>query len=288
MSEGLINQRVLPDAEFNELWKRIFLADNLKKRLLNQIVFEMTTRSNFRPGEVPMHGVILLVGPPGTGKTSLAKGVASKAAQLLKGQKVRYLEVEPHSLISSSLGKSQKMVKDLLHEQVAAEASKGPLIVLLDEVETLAANRSRMSLDSNPIDVHRATDAVLAGLDMLASKYPKLLFIATSNFAKAVDDAFLSRADLILEIGNPSADARAEIIQDSLQILATKWPKIESLITKANINKLAEASEGFDARRIRKSILAACTLDVETALDPNQLQLKDLKHVFESERLEDK
>lgn len=243
----------------------------------------MASREHFKPGEVPLHGIILLVGPPGTGKTSLAKGVASKAAQALKGRKIRFIEVEPHSLISSSLGKSQKMVKDLLHEQIAAEASKGPLIVLLDEVETLAANRSQLSLESNPIDVHRATDAVLAGLDMLASQYPQLLFIATSNFAKAVDDAFISRADLILEIGLPSPEAREDIIKDSLEVLARKWKKISDLITTKNLKLLTEITAGYDARRIRKSILSACTVETETALDPNTLTIEHLKHVFINE-----
>ena len=64
--------------------------------------------------------------------------------------------------------------------------------MLLDEVETLAADRLRMSMDANPIDVHRATDAVLAQLDQLAAKYPHLLFIATSNFTRAGAGAFLS------------------------------------------------------------------------------------------------
>jgi hypothetical protein len=54
--------------------------------------------------------------------------------------------------------------------------------VLLDEVETLAADRSKMSLEANPIDVHRATDAVLVQLDTPSDQYPNLLFIATSNF----------------------------------------------------------------------------------------------------------
>ena len=93
------------------------------------------------------------------------------------------MEVEPHALASSSLGKSQKAVQELLGQTVSELASQYPLIVLLDEVETLAADRSRMSLEANPVDVHRATDAVLAQLDHLAARHDNLLFLATSNFA---------------------------------------------------------------------------------------------------------
>jgi len=46
----------------------------------------------------------------------------------------------------------------------------------------VAADRGRMSMDANPIDVHRATDAVLAQLDQLAAKYPHLLFIARAIY----------------------------------------------------------------------------------------------------------
>ncbi len=78
--------------------------------------------------------------------------------------------------------------------------------MLLDEVETLAADRSKMSLEANPIDIHRATDAVLVQLDALAERYPDLLFLATSNFPQAVDAAFMSRCDL----ARAAKEARAQ------------------------------------------------------------------------------
>jgi hypothetical protein len=118
------------------------------------------------------------------------------------------LAEEPHALASASLGKSQQAVSHLLGTVIAEQASCGPAIVLLDEVETLAADRSKLSLEANPVDVHRATDAVLAQLDQLADKHPQLLFVATSNFPKAIDSAFLSRVDQIVTIDLPSAGDR--------------------------------------------------------------------------------
>jgi len=77
------------------------------------------------------------------------------------------------------LGRTQQAVKHLLGTVIAERAAEGPLIVVLDEVETLAADRRKMSMEANPVDVHRATDAVLAQIDQLAGTYPNLLFIAT-------------------------------------------------------------------------------------------------------------
>ena len=102
-------------------------------------------------------------------------------------------------MTSSAMGKTQRAVSELFSQSIAEAAGSGPTIVLLDEVETLAADRSKMSLEANPIDIHRATDAVLVQLDALAEQYPDLLFLATSNFPQAVDAAFTSRCDLVMQ-----------------------------------------------------------------------------------------
>src|SRR5438132_10490356 len=101
--------------------------------------------------------------------------------------------------------------------------------VSLDEVETMAVDRRKLSLDANPIDVHRATDAVLASLDHLAAGHPDLVFIATSNFEAAVDGALLSRADLIIRLEKPDAEACAAILSDTLSVMGRKWKKLAKL-----------------------------------------------------------
>lgn len=71
----------------------------------------------------------------------------------------------------------------------------------------MVADRSKVSLEANPIDVLRATDAVLAQLDQLARKHRNILFVATSNFPAAIDAEFLSRADLVVRVDLPRAEA---------------------------------------------------------------------------------
>src|SRR6266545_5342812 len=130
----------------------------------------------------------------------------------------------------------------------------GPVIVLLDEVETLAVARSRISMDANPVDVHRATDAVLAQVDHLADSHPELLFIATSNFPEAIDEAFLSRADLIVNVDMPGPDACRAILASTVEALAEVFPKVGKILTAADFDKAAELCKGLDGRRIRKLV----------------------------------
>jgi AAA+ superfamily predicted ATPase len=144
------------------------------------------------------------------------------------------------------------------------------VIVLLDEVETLIADRHQLSLEANPVDVHRATDAALAGLDLLARRHQNVLLIATTNFPKGLDGALLSRADLIEHIGPPDKSAREEIIREVLKHLAQHWSAVGHL--EKNVQQFVEESDGLDGRRLRKAFIAAIASSIDTARDPNKLK----------------
>lgn len=275
--KGLLYDFALPNRHFDGLWDAVIVDDEVKNRLLAQAVLNFTLRPDINPAEVPLHGLVVLEGPPGTGKTSLARGLASKVAHSLTGSKMRYLEVEPHSLASGQLGRSQQAVRNLLSGVVAERANLGPLVVVLDEVETLAADRQRLSLEANPVDVHRATDAVLAQLDHLALEHPNILMIATSNFPQAIDRAFLSRADLVMNIGLPNAKACTKILRDTLKGLARVAPKIGALASAAELEQLGQQCLGLDGRRIRKLVLSALAHSKELAASPEKLTLRELK-----------
>ena len=119
------------------------------------------------------------------------------------------------------LGESQRAVTRLLRDTIPELAMRRPhTIVLIDEVESFAVARSAASMETNPVDVHRSTDAVLAGIDAIAADLPRVLFLTTTNFLAGVDDAFLSRADLVVTFELPDTATIASIIRHSLAELA--------------------------------------------------------------------
>lgn len=281
---GIHRQYDLPDPSLDLLWDSIILDPAIKDRLLNQAVVNFRVRKEVDRSVLPMHGVMLLTGEPGTGKTSLAKALASRLAGYFPGGRLQLLEVEPHSLTSSAMGKTQRAVSELFSQSIAEAAATRPTIVLLDEVETLAADRTKLSMDANPIDIHRATDAVLVQLDKLADTHSDLLFIATSNFPQAVDGAFTSRADLVLQVPLPDAAACASILRSCLDGLGRTYPSVGRLASASSFGRIANECVGLDGRAIRKMVANALAVRKEVAVDPNKLTAEDLMAAAQSAR----
>ena len=273
---GIAAVRALPHETLDAQWDGIVVAHDIKERLLSQALLNFKLRPVVSRDQLPMHGLILLSGSPGTGKSSLARGLASKVGSIMKSQNPRLVEVDPHALTSSAMGKTQRAVSQLFSQTIVEQAELGPTMVLLDEVETLAADRTRLSLEANPVDIHRATDAVLVQLDALAERHTNILFIATSNFPQAIDRAFTSRCDLVIEVPPPGPEAVEQILRLCLGSLAKQFPALGVIANSSDITKIAKASHGLDGRALRKMVVNAMAMRRETALDPNKLTADDM------------
>lgn len=276
--DGVARRIRIPHNDLATAWSSIKLPQGVRERLLAQSLLAFTVREKLPFEVAPLHGLILLSGAPGTGKTTIARGLANQVAHQLPQTKCTFVEIDPHALASSALGRSQQAMTKLFDQTIPEAAMGGAAIVLLDEVETLAVSRHRLSFDANPADVHRATDAVLSGMDRLTRDHRNVLLIATTNFSAALDPAFLSRADHIEEFGLPDEEARRDIILETLHALGATWKHVKTL--EGDADRLAKSAHGLDGRRIRKEIFVAIGSDIETAKDPNKLTTAKIETAF--------
>ncbi len=277
---GVLSMHVLPADHHDKDWDAIIVPRQVKERLLSQALVTLKHGRKLSQLAGLPHGLIVLAGPPGTGKTTLARGLAQVAAlALAKEGATTLLEINPHAFPSDMLGESQRNIMRLLQDTIPEIAARRPhTVVLVDEVESFAVRRTTASFETNPVDVHRATDAVMLGIDEIARKLPSVLFVTTTNFIDAIDEAFLSRADLVMHFALPSAETIVKILQHSLEELAVQWPALQPLsAAKKDIAEVAALCAGWNGRQVRKLVLAALAQRLEVAKDPAKLEFDDLR-----------
>ncbi|KAF9076398.1 P-loop containing nucleoside triphosphate hydrolase protein [Rhodocollybia butyracea] len=211
--------RELPSQSWEGLWDSLIYEDNIKMKLLDYIhATLMFSDAGVDFNLVSWNRVVLLHGPPGTGKTSLCRALAQKLSIRLSQRysHARLLEINSHSLFSKWFSESGKLVQRLFSSITElADEEDAFLVVLIDEVESLTAARASAMAGTEPSDGLRVVNALLTQLDKLKHR-KNVLVMSTSNLVKAIDTAFVDRADIVQYIDLPPRDAVYEILRTCL------------------------------------------------------------------------
>ncbi|EYU22185.1 hypothetical protein ABFS82_09G014100 [Erythranthe guttata] len=213
------NEWILPAKEFDGMWESLIYDYGLKQRLLRYSASALLfTDKGVNPSLVSWNRIILLHGPPGTGKTSLCKALAQKLSIRFSSRypQCQLIEINAHSLFSKWFSESGKLVAKLFAKiQEMVEEENNMVFVLIDEVESLAAARKAALSGSEPSDSIRVVNALLTQMDKLKSS-PNVVILTTSNITAAIDIAFVDRADIKAYVGPPTLQARYEILRSCL------------------------------------------------------------------------
>ncbi|AHG00287.1 peptidase [Halostagnicola larsenii XH-48] len=181
-------------------------------------------------GIEPPSGV-LLHGPPGTGKTMLAKAVATET-------NATFIKMAGSELVRKFIGEGSRLVRDLF--EMARE--REPAIIFIDEIDAIAAKRTE-SKTSGDAEVQRTMMQLLSEMDGFEAR-GEIRIIAATNRFDMLDRAILrpGRFDRLIEVPEPNQDGREQILEIHTREMA--------IADEIDFADLAAETEGYSGAEI--------------------------------------
>jgi transitional endoplasmic reticulum ATPase len=213
----------------NVTWEEIGGLEDLKQKLIESVDWPLSHPNIFvRMGISPPRG-ILLYGPPGCGKTLLARAVANES-------KANFISIKGPELLSKYVGESEKAIREVFRKAKMA----APCIIFFDEFDSIAPSRGRHTTDSGVSE--KVLSQFLTELDGLEVK-KDIVVIAATNRPDILDPALIrpGRIDRILLVPAPDEIGREKILR-----IFTKDMPLTSSIDLNSLNQKLEGYSGAD------------------------------------------
>lgn len=236
--------------------------DDVKKDISRKIIQPFRNPSLFSKFKRKAGGGVLLYGPPGCGKTMLARATAGEVG-------ASFISIEIAEVLDMYIGQSEKRLANAFDN---ARTSK-PAVLFFDEIEALAARRRFGHADHGASLV----STFLNEMDGVNASNDGILVLAATNVPWAIDTAFRrpGRFDRVIFIPPPDKEARLAILG-----MAMKDRPQETV----NLAPIAEATSGFSGADLVGLIEEACDFAIEESLDSGEVAPIKQKHLTEAAR----
>ncbi|TKW12054.1 hypothetical protein SEVIR_5G011800v4 [Setaria viridis] len=228
--EKRIRPEVIPANEIGVSFDDIGALDDIKESLHELVMLPLRRPDLFKGGLLKPCRGILLFGPPGTGKTMLAKAIANEA-------QASFINVSMSTITSKWFGEDEKNVRALF--TLAAKVS--PTIIFVDEVDSMLGQRNRageheaMRKIKNEFMTH--WDGLLSRPDQ------RILVLAATNRPFDLDEAIIRRFERRIMVGLPSMESR--------ELIMTRLLSKEKVDEGLDFKELATMTEGYSGSDLK-------------------------------------
>lgn len=220
--ESLISEELRPDKK----WTDVYVSPDIKKELEFFINYLKNPKEYARTGARVPRGALML-GLPGTGKTSLAKVVASES-------KVNFLSISADELLNAGSAK--------VHHVFAVARKYAPAVLFIDEIDAIGMTRTKTGANS-------VLNALLTEMDGFKRLDSKPIFVMAATNLKGIDSALARRFDRTFVVGLPDENGRRWILE-KLLAAHEEWFSISG----KEKDSIVERSDGLSAADLENII----------------------------------
>ncbi|MCD6592271.1 MAG: CDC48 family AAA ATPase [Thaumarchaeota archaeon] len=244
----------------NVRWEDIGGLEDVKRQLIEAVEWPLKYPEKFeRMGIRPPKG-ILLYGPPGCGKTMLAKAIATEA-------EANFISIKGPEIFNKWVGESEKAVREIFRK--ARQAA--PCIIFFDEIESVVTRKDLID-DSSGV-ASRVTSQILAEMDGI-EELSDVLVIGATNRPELLDPAILrpGRFDRLIYVPPPDEKSRYQI----LKIYTRKMP----LAPDVSLKDLAIRTEMYSGADLAALCREAAMNALRRSLDAEYVTRQDFEQAL--------